>query len=367
MAITSESEAVAILDDCERDPLAREAAGRYLEHHPTARLIPRLVVALQDDDEGVRRAAAEALIRLGISAWPDLLQALMDPKRAGDPRLRRGAYHVLHQNLATAESTAPLMRELHGLKGVNIAAMIEADRLYKRMSTNDAFAARAAALRREQLATQPAPNAAETWDVPVEADVKCADGLAGHSRLVIINPIRRQVTHIVVEEKGYPYNAHLVPLGMIQESTPQLIKLRCTRHELAVRKLFVVVEYLRPGLSFAAYPPAAYWPWPYYSTREPSALSLEHNPIPPGELAVYSGTQVKATDGQVGRVNELLVNPQSGHITDLVLREGHLWFQEDVTISVAQIDHIAQDTIYLKLDKRAINALPAVPVSRWLS
>jgi len=47
----------------------------------------------------------------------------------------------------------------------------------------------------------------------------------------------------------------------------------------------------------------------------------------------------------------------------LVLREGHLWGQKDVSIPVAQIDHMKEDSVYLKLDKQSIGALPTTPVS----
>jgi hypothetical protein len=83
--------------------------------------------------------------------------------------------------------------------------------------------------------------------------------------------------------------------------------------------------------------------------------------IPPGEVAVRQGARVKATDGSVGRLDEFLMDPANGHVTHLVMREGHLWGRRDVTIPVSEIDHLEADTIYLKLDKEQVGALPAVP------
>jgi sporulation protein YlmC with PRC-barrel domain len=93
-------------------------------------------------------------------------------------------------------------------------------------------------------------------------------------------------------------------------------------------------------------------------------LPLEHERIPPDELAVRRGAHVEATDGRIGVVEEFLVDPINGHITHLVLREGHLWGKKDVTIPVAQIDHIEEDKVYLKLSKQSIEALPAIAVRR---
>ena len=103
--------------------------------------------------------------------------------------------------------------------------------------------------------------------------------------------------------------------------------------------------------------------WPYYvPDAEYIKVELEH--IPANELAIRRGTGVEATDGNVGHVDEFLVDPKNGQITHLVLREGHLWGQKDVTIPVSQIDHYDDRTVYLKLDKHGIEALPAIPISK---
>jgi sporulation protein YlmC with PRC-barrel domain len=92
-------------------------------------------------------------------------------------------------------------------------------------------------------------------------------------------------------------------------------------------------------------------------------VKREH--IPPGELAVRRGARVKATDGQVGRVDEFLVDPATRHITHLVLREGPLWDQKDVMIPVSAIERVGEDVVCLKLDRHTIELLPAVPARQW--
>lgn len=55
---------------------------------------------------------------------------------------------------------------------------------------------------------------------------------------------------------------------------------------------------------------------------------------------------------------------QSGHVTHLVLMEGHLWGKKEVTLPLSAIDHAEADTVDLKLSKRAVKELPAVPIRR---
>ena len=79
---------------------------------------------------------------------------------------------------------------------------------------------------------------------------------------------------------------------------------------------------------------------------------------------MHRGTHVMANDGHMGRGDEFLVEPKNGHITNLVLREGHMWSKKDVFIPVSAIDYVHDEAIYLKPDKHTIASLPAIPVRR---
>jgi sporulation protein YlmC with PRC-barrel domain len=198
-------------------------------------------------------------------------------------------------------------------------------------------------------------------DIPVNAEVYAADGPCGRSTYIILNPTTRRVTHLVVKEKRFPHAEYLVPIDYVIEATPQLIRLRCTGHELKELEAFIETEFV--SSNFPEYAGDPYMTWPYV-IPEAESVPVEHERIPPGELAIRRGARVEATDGHAGQVDEFLVDPKNGHITHLVLREGHLWGQKDVTIPVSQIDRIEEDTVYLKLDKHSVEMLPTIPVRR---
>jgi uncharacterized membrane protein len=104
--------------------------------------------------------------------------------------------------------------------------------------------------------------------------------------------------------------------------------------------------------------------FPYVTHVETVEMPVEVERVPPGELAIHRGTFVEATDGFVGEVGELVVDPASGHITHFVMREGHLWGKKEKTLPLSAIDYVELDTVYLKLDKRAVELLPTIPVKR---
>ena len=200
-------------------------------------------------------------------------------------------------------------------------------------------------------------------DIPINATVECVDGLGGRSTAIILNPISDQITHLVVREPGLLGIERLVPVDLVEESTPQLVRLRCTTDELATMQTFISTEFIPVPPGFEPYSVAGTMLWPYVGL-DPDVPAIEHEEIPPGELAVHRWARVHATDGAIGRVDEFLVNPANDHISHLVLREGHLWGQREVTIPVTEIDRIDEDAVYLKLNKRQVAALPAIPVRR---
>ena len=198
-------------------------------------------------------------------------------------------------------------------------------------------------------------------DIPINTDVYCSDGLCGQTSYIILNPLTEQVTHLVVKEKGYPHTERLVPIDQVVETTPQLIRLLCTGHQLAAREPFKEVEFIRNEIPEYSADPFMTWP---YVVAEMMEVPVEHEHIPPGELAVRRGAQVEAADGHAGRVDEFLIDPANGHITHLVLREGHLWGKKDVVIPVSKIERIEEDKVYLSLDKDSIEALPTISLRR---
>jgi hypothetical protein len=200
-------------------------------------------------------------------------------------------------------------------------------------------------------------------DIAAGVRVECTDGSCGLSRYVIIDPATATITHVVVGEPNRVAETYLVPLDYVLESSAELIRLKCTRAELKALPEFSSFEKLGSVRSYLAYSPPELWMGPLMAYW-PVPLSEEHRYVPEGELSVQRGAQVEATDGRVGSVDGFLVEPASGHITHLVLREGHLWGRRDVTVPVSEIDRIEQDTVHLRIDREQVGALaPFVPGS----
>jgi len=211
-------------------------------------------------------------------------------------------------------------------------------------------------------------------EIPLQAQVECMDGVCGRSVYVLIDPLIEQVTHLVVKENTSPNTEYVVPVGVISTTIANTIRLNCKKAELEQMKPFVKTEFVESrvpirnvGFADGMYRIGSYYFMPYVQPEVTMQVPVEHFQIPPGEMAVQRGTRVEAKDGYVGKVDEFVVNPQTGRITYLVMREGHLWGAKNVIIPLSAMDDTGDDTLFLNMDKHQVESLPTFAVRRLWS
>jgi sporulation protein YlmC with PRC-barrel domain len=201
-------------------------------------------------------------------------------------------------------------------------------------------------------------------NIPINAKVECTDGACGRSTNVVVNPVNLTVTHVAIQDKTLPDNpTRLVPVSDVAEVADDRIKLSCTRADVATMGPFVVTDLVRQSP-----PDGANWSGDGYSAQyvfdDNAYDEVEVMEIPEGVHALYSGMHVEATDGRAGKLDELVLDPKSGTVTGFVMRKGHLWGARDVTVPVEQVEYVDGETVYLRLDKSEVGALPAMKVRR---
>ncbi|HTP01166.1 MAG TPA: PRC-barrel domain-containing protein [Anaerolineales bacterium] len=196
-------------------------------------------------------------------------------------------------------------------------------------------------------------------EVPVDAVVHAIDGACGHVGCVIVDPIKEQVTHLVVQDGESPQIQRLVPVDLIHSTRQKEIEIKCGIEEFKKLPAFAEAEFLLSDPETGSHRL-----WPYVESE--SSLNVpEHERLPAGEVAIRRGTAVHAKDGPIGIVDELMINRQDGSITHVVLREGHLWGTKDISIPVSQIEKLDQNTVYLRLSKQEVEALPEIRIRRF--
>lgn len=200
-------------------------------------------------------------------------------------------------------------------------------------------------------------------NIPLDAVVECTDGEYGQSVRVVLNPVTRQVTAVVVRRKGHAADERVVPLRHVTRTTAKRIVLNCSISDVAaMRPLFehefVPVEHP----TYDMYGPQL--AEPFVAPMTTDQLDVMHENISREDFTMVRGASVMATDGKVGEVDEFVVDPQSGNITHITLRRGHLWGKKEIVLPISAVARGDRDHVYLKLDKKSVKALPAFPVRR---
>jgi uncharacterized membrane protein/sporulation protein YlmC with PRC-barrel domain len=147
----------------------------------------------------------------------------------------------------------------------------------------------------------------------------------------------------------------------VQSTGHDEIRLDCTLEELAAMRPFITSHYVKT--EYVEYQGS--YSLPYVTAHRTSSYrEVQEEHVAPGELSVHRGTEVEATDGRVGEVSELLLDEQSHQITHIIVRRGGILGKNEIMIPLSVVDKVVAGTVLLNVEKRVLDALPAIPVKR---
>ena len=210
--------------------------------------------------------------------------------------------------------------------------------------------------------------------------VRCTDGVYGELADIVIDPLEKRVTHLVVQPEHGEGEARLVPIQLAKGSggdEQRELELECTLDEAQGFESVHEAAYLRLGESPAEDPDwdvgvedvlaMPYYPGldvAAYSGGLDSPVSMSYDRVPKGEVEVRRASAVISADGHsLGEVDGFVVDADE-HITHFVLERGHLWGRKEVTIPIGAVARVESDAVHVALSKDEVGALPAVHVGR---
>ena len=215
----------------------------------------------------------------------------------------------------------------------------------------------------------------ETTTFTMGSEVRCTDGVCGTLRRVVVDPVARSLTHLVVEPDHRERDGHLVPIGLVSGAGPE-IELSCDLAEFEKLEQAQELRFLPGARGQWGYQQQDMLSWPYYGigiagagvglggaggswSANDEGRTASYERIPAGDVLVRRGEHVLATDGLIGRVQGLVVDPAGHHVTHVLLDEGHLWGQKQVAIPIGSVTGV-DDGVRLDLTKDQIRDLPPV-------
>jgi len=214
---------------------------------------------------------------------------------------------------------------------------------------------------------------ADTTQFTIGTEASGSDGPVGTLIRVIVDPTVEEVTHLVIEPERRPDLGRLVPLDLVDFNDSSAgITLRCTKAEFANLDAAEDTQYIPSTDAYQGYGPGQIGFMPYYGLGGGAivpGINLDDGAVGPqfvatdsvplGEVEISRGQPVQATDGDIGHVQGLVIDPASRHVTHVLLQEGHLWGKKEVAIPISAVAS-ARDGIQLKLSKQEVQELPPV-------
>ncbi|MBA3844744.1 MAG: PRC-barrel domain-containing protein [Actinobacteria bacterium] len=213
----------------------------------------------------------------------------------------------------------------------------------------------------------------KTTQFLIGSEVRCSDGVCGKLSRVIVDPLARAVTHLVVDPARGSDVGRIVPLALVDETAAE-VELRCTAAELQNLEPAEETHFLQDGEGYPGYDRGHVLVWPYYgfgmggmgtgdmdlgAISGPQAVTTDTVPV--GEVGIRRGAQVHASDGEIGHVQGLVIDTESHRLTHVLLQKGHLWGRKDVAIPIGAVTNVT-DGIRLNLNKQQVEDLPAVNI-----
>jgi len=198
----------------------------------------------------------------------------------------------------------------------------------------------------------------------IGTDASCSDGPCGKLSRLIVDPETQAVTHLVIRPEHKRERGRIVPIDLIDDTAGE-IKIRRTKAEFDKLDPAEETDLLPSDPGGPLYNPdsaqfGGRWGLSMANLRLNDGATVgTHDTVPLGEVDVRRGEPVFATDGEIGKIQGLVTDPGSHHVTHVLLEEGHLWGRKEVAIPIGSITRV-DDVIRLTIDKQQVQDLPPV-------
>ena len=164
----------------------------------------------------------------------------------------------------------------------------------------------------------------DTTQFTIGTEVSGSDGPVGKLSRVIVDPTVEEVTHLAVEPEHRPDLGRLVPLDLVEfGGAAGGIRLRCTKAEFENLDPAEDTQIIPASDAYGGYGAGQIGYMPYYGLegggmavpgvgRGAGAIApqvVATDSVPLGEVEIRRGESVQATDGDIGRVQGLVIDP----------------------------------------------------------
>ena len=196
----------------------------------------------------------------------------------------------------------------------------------------------------------------------MKAKVFCQGHECGQTICLIVNPRNDNVLSLVVEEGTAPFHQVIVPIKFVDQTTEKSISLSCSQDEFHNMDEFIKHNFIPSEKTYGVYNKKLKIYIPYTTISE-DYVDIIRERVPKGGITLHPNTFIEAIDGEIGQLEEFLVDPLSERITHLVIETGSPKNREEYAVPASKINRIENDVVYLNISKSQIETFP--PADRF--
>lgn len=188
-------------------------------------------------------------------------------------------------------------------------------------------------------------------EIELGAPVFGPEGRLGTVEAIVMHPSEERVTHLVVRHGRIWSTSKVMPIEEVVAASRERLQVRLDTAAFDRLPDFLKQYYTNePPESMEKpfeqlVPTGVIWPstligW-YLPPEVPEPTSLVAENLPPGEFPLRAGTEVVATDGKVGHVEDVCFDRATGRASSIVVRRGFL-FHREVTLPIEWVATIGE-------------------------
>lgn len=208
-------------------------------------------------------------------------------------------------------------------------------------------------------------------DIRIGSSVRCRDGHGGRVIKLVVEPGSDRVTDAVVERGPLLHHDVVVPISCIARVEGDTVELDLGIEELNAMPMYAEVNFVTADAEPAQTPGHVSGSMISRLLNYVLATGVMLSPawtgfmdvthfdvgVPGTEVAVGRGTHVSCRDGALGRVDHVLVDPDTSRVCSLVVRKGRL-LPKDFIVPSGWVKSVSENEIVLAADCKMLERLP---------
>jgi osmotically-inducible protein OsmY/sporulation protein YlmC with PRC-barrel domain len=205
----------------------------------------------------------------------------------------------------------------------------------------------------------------KTFDFNIGAQVYCGEEACGELLKVVVDPHKERVTDLIVQRGLLFKTDRVLPVSAVERTTGQDIYLSVSSDEVKDYPEYREVDFKKPAPGWgqtrqykAEHTRCWTSPWGP-ACQEPVVPMVRqrvHENVPSTSEVIERGTPVLNVMGEIGKVDHVLVDRESGEITHLVVRKGLI--PEHPIVPASAIERVSEEGVAIDVTKEALEELP---------